>query len=104
MGACANLAPQYCGLFEVLYRVGLVAYRIALPPIVKAHNVFHISLLKKYVHDVNHIIYWSMIQVEPEGEFLPEAQCILDRKETSLRNQIVAQVKVQWKHFCWKMP
>jgi hypothetical protein len=37
--------------------------------------------------------------VDPEGEFLPEPQCILDRKETSLGNQTIAQVKVQWKHF-----
>ena len=40
-----------------------------------------------------------MIQVEPEGEFLPEPQCILDRKETPLQNRTIAQVKVQWKHF-----
>jgi hypothetical protein len=37
--------------------------------------------------------------VEPEGEFLPEPQCIIDRKETPLRNKTIAQVKVQWKHF-----
>jgi hypothetical protein len=40
-----------------------------------------------------------MIQVEPEGEFLPKPQCILDRKETLLWNKTIAHVKVQWKHF-----
>jgi hypothetical protein len=80
------MAPQYCRPFEVLNRVGTVAYRLALPPTVKAHNVFHVSLLKKYVHDSNHIIDWSVIHVDLEGEFLPEPQCIIDRKENPLRN------------------
>jgi hypothetical protein len=86
MGAFAKLASWYCGPLEVLYRVVPVAYRLALPPTVKAHNVFHVSLLKKYVHDSNHIIDWSVIQVEPEGEFMSGPQCIIERKETPLRN------------------
>jgi hypothetical protein len=61
MGAFDKLEPCYFGPFEVLNRVGPVAYRIELPPIVKARNVFHVSLLKKYVHDSNHIIDWSVI-------------------------------------------
>jgi len=69
METCAKLAVHYCGLFEVLERVGLVAYMLSFPPTIKEHNLFHVSLLKKYVHDPNHIIYWTVIQVEPEGEF-----------------------------------
>jgi hypothetical protein len=96
MGAYANMEPQYCGPFEVLDRMGPV---LTLPPTVKAHNVFNVSLLKKYVHDANHIIAWYMIHVQQEGQFLPEPKCILDRKETPLRNRTIAQVKVQWRHF-----
>jgi hypothetical protein len=67
MGDCAKLAPRNCGPFEILDRVGPVSYRLALPPTVKEHNVFHVSLWKKYVHDSNHIIDWFVIQVEPDG-------------------------------------
>jgi hypothetical protein len=56
IGLCAKMAPRYFGPFEILDRVGPVAYRIELPPTMKPHNVFHVSLWKKYVHDSNHII------------------------------------------------
>jgi hypothetical protein len=46
MGTCAKLAAYNCGPFEILERVGSVAYRLALPPTVIAHNVFYILLLK----------------------------------------------------------
>ena len=66
LGSCAKLSPRYCGLFEVLKRIGPVACRLAFPASTSAHNVFHVSLLKKYVHDLNHVIDWDVIQVEPE--------------------------------------
>ena len=56
LGSCAKLSPRYCGTFEVLERIGLVAYRLALPTSTREHNVFHVSLLKKYVDDPNHVI------------------------------------------------
>ena len=68
-GSSAKLSPRYCGPFEVLERIGSVAYRLAFFASTRAHNVFHVSLLKKYVHVPNHVINWDVIQVEPEGEF-----------------------------------
>ena len=71
---------------------------MAFPPNRKVHNVFHISVLKRYVHDATHVINWNDVQVEPEGYFLVEPDCILDKREILLRNRTIGQVKVQWKH------
>jgi hypothetical protein len=98
LGRYTKLSPRYCGPFEVLTRIGPVAYQLALPATVKVHDVFHVSLLKKYIHDPTHIVDWNMIQVEPEGEFPVELDHILDRRELTLWNRAIRQVKVQWRH------
>ena len=56
IGSCAKLAPRFCGPFSIIERIGPVAYRIALHTTMKVHDVFHVSLLKKYVKDVDHVI------------------------------------------------
>ena len=89
LGSCAKQSPRHCGLFKVLERIGSVAYRLAFPTSTRAHNVLHVSFLKKYVHDPNHIIDWNVIQVEPEGEFQVDPICILNKKVALLWNRYI---------------
>jgi hypothetical protein len=67
LGSCAKLVARFCGPFEILERIGPVAYMLALPASMTVHNVFQVSFLKKYMPDANHVIDWNVIQVEQEG-------------------------------------
>ena len=94
VGRCGKLAPRFCGPFEILDKRGPVAYELALPMHVRVHNVFHASLLKKYVYDAKHVVDLSLLQVEPEREFSLEPTHILDKREVHLWKRIVVQLKV----------
>jgi hypothetical protein len=61
LGNCSKLAARYCGSFEILERICPIGYMIAFPTSMYVHNVFHVSLLKKYIHDANHVIDWNVI-------------------------------------------
>ena len=62
----------------------------------RVNNVFHVSLLKKYVPDPNHIIDWNVIQVKHEGDFRVEPICTLNQKVKVLRKKSIGIVKVQY--------
>lgn len=71
-----------------------MAYQLALPTKLKFHDVFHVSFLKIYVKDVDHVIDWFLLREEPKGEFYPEPQCFLQRNVLMLRNREIEQFKV----------
>jgi hypothetical protein len=78
LGSCSKLETKYCGPFDIIESIGLVAYILAFPASMTIHNVFHVSLLKKYIPDANHVIDWNLIQVEKEGTFQVNPMRILE--------------------------
>ena len=74
-------------------------YRLALPPeLAKLHNVFHVSMLRKYRSNESHILPVQDIQVQSDFIFYEEPKAILDREVKHLRNKQVSLVKVLWQH------
>ena len=63
-GKKGKLSPRYIGPFEILERIGKVAYKLALPSeLVSVHNVFYVSMLKKYIPDPSHVLSQEPIEV-----------------------------------------
>ena len=57
-GKGTKLSPRFIGPFEILERIGPVAYHLALPPhLYRTHNVFHVSVLRHYIDDESHNIH-----------------------------------------------
>ncbi|KAL6557606.1 hypothetical protein OROMI_017956 [Orobanche minor] len=98
-GPRSKLRPRYIGPFEILERIGELAYRLALPPELSAvHNVFHVSLLRKYVHDPSHVINYTAVEMNKDLTYEEQPELILDRSVRQLRNKEKVFVKIQWRN------
>ena len=97
-GKRGKLSPRYIGPFEVLKRVGEVAYELALPPgLSGVHPVFHVSMFKRY-RDGNYIIRSDSVLLNENLTYEEEPVAILDREIRKLRSREIASIKVQWKN------
>ena len=93
-----KLNPRYAGPFEILERIGPLAYRLALPPgMERIHNVFHVSQLRKYVPDPSHILSYLPVQIHEDLSYTEEPVQILDHKVKQLKNKTIPLVKILWR-------
>ena len=98
-GKQGKLEPRYIGPFEILERVGIIAYRLALSPRLSGvHEVFHVSMLWKYTPDPAHVVDRGEIVVDTNGTFEEGPVRIMDSRDQVLRRNIVRLVKVLWQH------
>ena len=96
-GKRGKLSSRFIGPFEILERIDIVAYRLALPPSMSSvHEVFHISMLRKYTPDPAHVVDWGQIEVDTDGIFEEGPVCILDNRDQVLRRKTV---RVLWRHY-----
>ena len=99
-GKCGKLSPRFIGPFEILERIGTVAYQLALPPNMSGvHEVFHVSMLRKYSPDPAHVVDWGQIEVDTDETFEEGPVCILDSRDQVLRRKTVRLVRVLWRHY-----
>ena len=63
------------------------------------HEVFHVSMLRKYTPDLAHVVDWGDIEVDTDGTFEEGLVCILDSLEQVLRRKTVKLVRVLWRHY-----
>ncbi|XP_060962121.1 uncharacterized protein LOC133032258 [Cannabis sativa] len=98
-GVKGKLAPRCIGPFEVIERIGEVAYRLNLPgQLGHVHNVFHVSMLRKYTLDPSHVIEYEAIPLQEDVTYEEEPVKILVRELKVLRNREIPVVKVLWKN------
>jgi hypothetical protein len=92
-----KLTPKFIGPYQILKRVGSVAYEIALPPnLANLHSVFHVSQLRKYMADPSHVITPDAIQLKENLSFEVPPMSIGERSTKLLRGKEIPLVKIIW--------
>ena len=98
-GRKGKLSPRFIGPYEVIKKVGPVAYRLALPlDLEKIHNVFHVSMLRRYRSDPSHVVSLETIELRPDLTYEEELVEILAREVKELPNKKIPLVKVLWRN------
>lgn len=95
-----KLSPKYCGPFQIVERIGEVAYRLKLPAAARVHDVFHVSLLKrKWQQGDDPSVISGLPECLLEGEstgFIPDK--VIERKFVRKGNRAMTMWLVQWKN------
>jgi hypothetical protein len=96
-GVSGKLSPRYIGSFTILARVGSLAYRLQLSDsMAGVHPVFHVSMLRKFLRDLNHQIEMEPIAVQQDLTLECHPMRILESSERVLRKRSIKYVNVLW--------
>ena len=85
------------GPYEIVEGIKEVAYRLRLPPeFAIIHDIFHVSLLQKYMADPSHVLRDQPVELKEDLTYEEKTFRIVDRKDQVLQNKVIPLVKVQW--------
>ncbi|XP_073121406.1 uncharacterized protein [Henckelia pumila] len=91
-----KLSPRFINMFEILEKVGDVAYSLAFPPYLSdIHDLFHVSLLRQYVENESHILHPTEVKLDQDLSYVERPLRILHRKDKVLCNKRIPLVMVQ---------
>ena len=98
-GKRRKLSPRFIGPYEIVSKVGPVAYKLKLPlELSRIHDTFHVSMLRKYIPDPSHVLRELPVQLKENLTYEETPVQIVDRKEQVLRSKVIHLVKVLWKN------
>ena len=98
-GNKGKLSPRYIDPYEIIEKIGPLAYRLALPPeLSRIHDVFHVSMLRRYRSDPSHVLKDSEVTLSENLSYVEEPVKIVDRRIKQLRQREILMVKIVWKH------
>ena len=98
-GKRGKLSPRYIGPYEIMSKVGPVAYWLKLPPELSIiHDTFHVSMLRKYIPYLSHVLREQPVQLKENLTYEEMPVQIVDHKEQVLRSKVIALVKVLWRN------
>ncbi|XP_017617615.1 uncharacterized protein LOC108462143 [Gossypium arboreum] len=98
-GRKGKLSLRFIGSYCILKHVGSVTYQLELPPdLDRIHDVFHVSMLRRYHSDPSHVVPAEEIEVRPDLTIEKEAVQILERDIKVLRKKSIPLVKMLWRN------
>lgn len=94
-GVRGNPSPRFIDPFEILERIGVVAYHFSLPPsLARVHSVLHVSMLRKYIHDPSHVVKYGPLQLREDLSYKEWPVRIMNRKDYVLMRCTISYIKV----------
>ena len=80
-GNKGKLSPRYIGPYEIVEKIGHLAYKLALPPdLARIHDVFHVNMLRRYRSDPSHVLKDSEVTLAENLSYAEEPVKIIDHK------------------------